>query len=119
MKTPYWIWQYAGWPHFCWNNDILIASLARVREKQGRLLGLMDGLGFDVQSASSLDVMTEELDPEKFFRISRSCIISTHAISSIIKQPGSRMRVISKPEASFEMTVSRARVDDFLEWLER
>lgn len=68
---------------------------------------------------SSLDVMTEDLDPEKFFRISRGCIISTHAISSIIKQPGSRMRVISKPEASFEMTVSRARVDDFLEWLER
>ena len=51
MKTPYWIWQYAEWPHFCWNNDIIIASLARVREKQGRLLGLMDGLGFDVQWA--------------------------------------------------------------------
>lgn len=68
---------------------------------------------------SSLDVMTEELDPDKFFRISRGCIISIHAISSIIKQAGSRLRVISKPEASFEMTVSRARVDDFLEWLER
>ena len=61
MKTPYWIWQYAEWPHFCWNNDTLIASLARVREKQGRLLGLMDGLGFDVRSASSLDVMTEDV----------------------------------------------------------
>ena len=61
MKTPYWIWQYAEWPHFCWNNDSIIASLARVREKQGRLLGLMDGLGFDVQSASSLEVMTEDV----------------------------------------------------------
>ena len=29
MKTPYWIWQYAEWPHFCWNNDSIIASLAR------------------------------------------------------------------------------------------
>ena len=61
MKTPYWIWQYAEWPHFCWNNDSIIASLARVREKQGRLLGLMDGLGLDVQSASSLEVMTEDV----------------------------------------------------------
>lgn len=61
MKTPYWIWQYAEWPHFCWNNDSIIAPLARVREKQGRLLGLMDGLGFDVQSASSLEVMTEDV----------------------------------------------------------
>ena len=63
--------------------------------------------------------MVEELDPEKFFRISRGCIISMNAISSIIKQAGSRLKIISKPEASFEMTVSRSRVDDFLEWLER
>ena len=61
MKTPYWIWQYAEWPRFCWNNDSIIAPLAHVREKQGRLLGLMDGLGFDMQSASSLDVMTEDV----------------------------------------------------------
>ena len=61
MKTPYWIWQYAEWPHFCWNNDSIIAPLARVREKQGRLLGLMDGLGFDVQNTSSLEVMTEDV----------------------------------------------------------
>lgn len=68
---------------------------------------------------TSLDVMVEELDPEKFFRISRGCIISMKAISSIIKQAGSRLRIISKPEAPFEMTVSRSRVDDFLAWLER
>lgn len=68
---------------------------------------------------TSLDVMVEELDPEKFFRISRGCIISMNAISSIIKQAGSRLKIISKPEASFEMNVSRSRVDDFLEWLER
>ena len=61
MKNTYWIWQYDEWPHFCWNNDSLIASLARVREKQGRLLGLMDGLGFDVQNTSSLEVMTEDV----------------------------------------------------------
>ena len=68
---------------------------------------------------SSLDVIGEELDPDKFFRISRSCIISMKAITSIIKQAGSRLRIIPKPEASFEMTVSRSRVDDFLTWLER
>ena len=61
MKTPYWIWQYDEWPRFCWNNDSIIAPLARVREKQGRLLGLMEGLGFDVQTASSLEVMTEDV----------------------------------------------------------
>ena len=68
---------------------------------------------------TSLDVMAEDLDPEKFFRISRSCIIAMSAISSIIKQAGSRLRIISRPEASFEITVSRSRVDDFLAWLEK
>ena len=68
---------------------------------------------------SSLDVIGDELDPDKFFRISRGCIISMKAITSIIKQAGSRLRVISNPESSFEMTVSRSRVDDFLEWLEK
>ena len=61
MNTPFWIWQYAEWPHFCWSNDSIINPLARVREKQGRLLGLMDSLGFDTQSASSLEVMTEDV----------------------------------------------------------
>ena len=67
----------------------------------------------------SLDVISEDLNPDEFFRISRSCIISMKAITSIIKQQGGRLRVIAKPEPSFEMTVSRSRVDDFLEWLEK
>ena len=68
---------------------------------------------------SSLDVIGDDLDPEKFFRISRSCIVSMKSITSIIKQSGSRLRIIPEPEANFEMTVSRSRVDDFLAWLER
>lgn len=68
---------------------------------------------------SSLDVITEELDPEYFFRISRGCIVSMKAIDTIIKQPGGRLRIMAHPAPSFEMTVSRSRVDDFLVWLEK
>jgi DNA-binding LytR/AlgR family response regulator len=67
---------------------------------------------------SSLDVINEDLNPDNFFRISRSCIISMKAIRSIIKQTG-RLRITASPESPFEMTVSRSRVDDFLEWLEK
>lgn len=67
---------------------------------------------------SSLDVINDDLNPENFFRISRSCIVSMKAIKSIMKQTG-RLRIIASPESSFEMTVSRSRVDDFLEWLEK
>ena len=68
---------------------------------------------------SSLDVISDELDPEYFFRISRGCIVSMKAIGTIIKQLGGRLRIAAKPEPPFEMTVSRSRVDDFMKWLER
>ena len=68
---------------------------------------------------SSLDVIGEDLNPVRFFRSSRGCIVSMRSITSIIKQAGSRLRIISKPESPFEMTVSRSRVDDFLIWLEK
>lgn len=67
---------------------------------------------------SSLDVISDDLNPEKFFRISRSCIVSMKAIRSIVKQTG-RLRIVAVPEPNFEMTVSRSRVDDFLTWLEK
>ena len=67
---------------------------------------------------SSLDVINEDLNPENFFRISRSCIVSMNAIRSIVKQTGI-LRITATPEPPFEMTVSRSRVDDFLEWLEK
>ena len=67
---------------------------------------------------SSLDVICDDLNPEQFFRVSRSCIISSKAIRSIIKQTG-RLRIIADPDPSFEITVSRSRVDDFLTWLEK
>lgn len=68
---------------------------------------------------SSLDVICDELNPDNFFRISRSCIVSMKAINSIIKQQGGRLRIVASPQPSFEMTVSRSRVDDFLSWLEK
>jgi hypothetical protein len=41
------------------------------------------------------------------------------AIKSILKQQGGRLRITAQPEPSFEMTVSRSRVDDFMTWLEK
>ncbi len=68
---------------------------------------------------SSLDQISDELDPERFFRISRSCIISVPAIVSIVKKLGGRLRIVARPESAFEMIVSRSRTEDFLKWLEK
>lgn len=86
-------------------------------EEKNNYLTTFDEQKFIIDS--SLDVICDELNPDYFFRISRSCIVNTKAIISIIKQPGGRLLIKSKPAASFEMTVSRSRVDDFLDWLEK
>lgn len=69
----------------------------------------------------SLDTLAESLDPSAFFRISRSCIISEGVIDSVSRLMGGRLQVTLRrgfPELT-DFTVSRARVDDFLAWLEK
>ena len=97
---------------------LTITEIAYVySEEKNNYLVTKDGYKYIIDS--SLDVMSEELNPQLFFRISRSCIVSRDSIKSIIKQPGGRLRIMTKPESHFEMTVSRSRVDDFLIWLEK
>ena len=86
-------------------------------EEKNNYLITFDGQKYIIDS--SLDVVADEFNPDQFFRISRSCIVSLKAISSIIKQPGGRLRIMAEPEPGFELSVSRSRVDDFLRWLER
>ena len=103
-------------------NDRIIplqtANIAFIySEEKNNYLTTFDGERYIIDS--SLDVISDELNPDSFFRISRSCIVNTKAILSIIKQAGGRLLIKSNPPASFEMTVSRSRVEDFLDWLER
>ena len=43
------IHQLRGWPKFKWDHESLAPVLAELRYKQGRLIGRMEGLGFDLQ----------------------------------------------------------------------
>ena len=95
-----------------------VADIAYIySEEKNNYLVTTDGQKYIIDS--SLDVMNEELNPDAFFKISRSCIIAMKSIKSIIKQPGGRLRIVTTIDSHFEMTVSRSRVDDFLIWLEK
>lgn len=103
-------------------NDRIIplqtSSIAYIfSEDKNNYLVTFEGQKYIIDS--SLDVIIEELDPEYFFRISRGSIVSMKAIDTITKQLGGRLRLEVHPAPSFEMTVSRSRVDDFLAWLEK
>jgi Fic family protein len=60
MRTIY-IWQQPGWAEFKWDNERLMTLLGEVRNLEGRVMGLMEGVGFNVQNATSLNVMVEDV----------------------------------------------------------
>ena len=67
---------------------------------------------------STMDSLEEELDPEAFFRIARGAIVSRRSVRSVSRHFSGRLRLDLQPNPPFEPTVSRARVEDFLKWLE-
>lgn len=46
MKTPHYIWQFENWQDFHFDADKLLQPLAVARKNQGRLLGVLEDLGF-------------------------------------------------------------------------
>ena len=69
----------------------------------------------------SLDTLESAVDAQAFFRISRSCIINERAIESMDRILGGRYRITLKKgiDALTDLTVSRARADGFINWMER
>ncbi|HKQ49897.1 MAG TPA: Fic family protein [Phycisphaerae bacterium] len=55
------IHEQPDWPKFTWDSDALAAPLAAVRHKQGRLLGKMEALGFDLRAEATLTVLTSDV----------------------------------------------------------
>lgn len=56
-----WIYKHKDWPHFTWNAQKLASKLADVRHRQGRLLGRMENLGFDLKREASLNTLTNDV----------------------------------------------------------
>ncbi len=54
------IHQQKDWPEFYWDQEKLINLLSSTRNKQGRLIGKMESLGFTLQSEAMLETMTLE-----------------------------------------------------------
>ncbi len=67
---------------------------------------------------STMDSLVSCLDPDAFFRISRGCIVARHAIERVSRHLNGRLKITVEPPLDEELFVSRARVDDFLAWLE-
>lgn len=56
-----WIYKHNAWPNFTWDAQKLSSKLAELRHKQGRLLGRMEGLGFELKREASLNTLTSDV----------------------------------------------------------
>ena len=55
------IYQKRDWPNFLWNQERLISILGKTRNLQGKIIGRMESLGFDLQSEATLEALSQEI----------------------------------------------------------
>src|SRR3954463_7721654 len=55
------IYARNGWPDFRWSEKDIAPRLAETRHHQGRLIGRMEGLGFQLKAEAVLQTLTEEI----------------------------------------------------------
>jgi Fic family protein len=60
-RITLYIHQTADWPRFHWNQDGLANQLVEVRHRQGRLIGRMEALGFQLREEAFLDTLTQDV----------------------------------------------------------
>lgn len=65
----------------------------------------------------TMDELEEMLDPERYFRISRSFYVSIGSIDKIEDYFGNRLILQLKPAVDKEALVSREKVTDFKKWM--
>lgn len=65
----------------------------------------------------TMDELNEMLDPDQYFRISRSFFISVDSVDQIHDYFGNRLLLHLKPATEKEAIVSREKVSDFKTWL--
>jgi len=84
-------------------------------ENKGTYIHTSDGRDYLLEN--TLEQLENELDPAKFFRVSRKFIVSINAIKDIVVYTNSRLKIILPTYKEDEVIVSRERVNDFRNWL--
>ncbi|WP_165045728.1 Fic family protein [Dysgonomonas sp. ZJ709] len=85
MKKIY-IWQQKDWTNFKWDDKIISYQLGKVRALQGRLVGKMSALGFDLKNKAILDTLTTEVT--KSSEIEGEILDSDQVRSSVARHLG-------------------------------
>lgn len=80
------IYQIEDWPKFTWEIDKFINLLSEARNLQGRILGKMESLGFELRNEANLETLT--LDVLKTSEIEGEFLNRDQVRSSIARKLG-------------------------------
>ena len=85
-RIKIYIHEQDDWPYFKWDNNKVLLKLGETRNQQGKLLGKMETLGFDLQNEAVLNTLT--LDVIKSSEIEGEFLEQEQVRSSIARRLG-------------------------------
>jgi len=97
------VWEQQKWPDLTWDSGSLAALLGQVSREQGRLLGRMQGLGFDLRREAQLSTLTE--DVVRSSEIEGERLDSDQVRSSIARRLGMDVRGLVRADRDVEGVV--------------
>ena len=121
----FYIYQKEDWPNFKWDSEILLPILSEVRILQGKLLGKMESLGFELREEANLKTLT--IDIIKSTEIEGEILNPEQVRSSLARRLGLEVSNMIYSERNvdgvvdmmldailkFDSPLSRERLDDW------
>lgn len=97
------IHELQDWPRFDWNREQLAEPLAEVRHRQGRLIGHMEALGFELRQEAVLETLTA--DVLKSSEIEGEKLDAEQVRSSIARRLGMEIGGLARADRQVEGVV--------------
>ncbi len=91
--------QSKAWPNFKWESDTLLPYVSEIRNLQGRLIGRMEGMGFELRDEAVLETLTEDI--VKSSEIEGELLNPEEVRSSVARRLG--MEISGLPNTSREV----------------
>ena len=94
------VYQLPDWPRLTWNRAQLAEPLADVRHRQGRLIGRMETLGFNLRQEALLQTLTTEI--LKTSEIEGETLDTAQVRSSLARRLGMDISALSPVDRNVE-----------------
>ena len=100
METGQYIHECPDWPRFKWRHRAVLERLSEVRHRQGRLIGRMESLGFDLRREATMRALTQEVVTSS--EIEGERLDERQVRSSIARRLGLEVKGVGPPDRNVD-----------------